>query len=96
MRKSSDGSEAQVSAGGGQPRGRGPRARARGARRGARRALSEQVQSGNQELARLKHEEQAVESLVADLARVLQDFPVDSRQSFDQLRGKLPGRCAAR
>ena len=48
------------------------------------------MQSGNSELARLQHEEQAVESLVADLERVLQDFPVDSTQSFEQLRGKLP------
>jgi murein hydrolase activator len=53
-------------------------------------ALSKQVASGNQELAALKREEQAVESLVADLARVLQDFPVDSTQSFERMRGKLP------
>jgi septal ring factor EnvC (AmiA/AmiB activator) len=53
-------------------------------------ALSKQVASGNQELAGLKREEQAVESLVADLARVLQDFPVDSTQSFERMRGKLP------
>jgi septal ring factor EnvC (AmiA/AmiB activator) len=53
-------------------------------------ALSKQVADGNQELANLKREEQAVESLVADLARVLQDFPVDAAQSFDRMRGKLP------
>jgi murein hydrolase activator len=53
-------------------------------------ALSARVESGNQELARLQREKQAVESLVADLARVLQDFPLDSQQRFDQLRGKLP------
>lgn len=53
-------------------------------------ALAKQVTNGNQELVRLKREEQAVESLVADLARVLQDFPVDTQQSFDTLRGKLP------
>jgi septal ring factor EnvC (AmiA/AmiB activator) len=53
-------------------------------------ALSHQVASGNQELAKLRREEQAVESLVADLARVLQDFPVDSTQSFEHMRGKLP------
>jgi murein hydrolase activator len=53
-------------------------------------ALSKQVANGNQELAGLKREEQAVESLVADLERVLQDFPVDSTQSFDRMRGKLP------
>jgi septal ring factor EnvC (AmiA/AmiB activator) len=53
-------------------------------------ALTKQVASGNQELANLKREEQAVESLVADLARVMQDFPVDATQSFDRMRGKLP------
>ena len=46
--------------------------------------------SGNQELAQLKREEQALESLVADLARVMQDFPVDTQQRFAQLRGRLP------
>jgi murein hydrolase activator len=64
--------------------------RARLERTGAIQALSEQVQSGNEQLVRLKQEEQAVESLVADLERVLKDFPVDSAQSFAELRGKLP------
>lgn len=59
-------------------------------------ALGKQVSSGNQELAQLKREEQAVESLIADLAQVLQDFPVDTQQSFDQLRGKLPWPVAGR
>jgi septal ring factor EnvC (AmiA/AmiB activator) len=63
---------------------------ARADRAAALGALTHQVASGNQQLARLQHEEQAVESLVADLARVLQDFPVDSTQSFEQMRGKLP------
>jgi murein hydrolase activator len=63
---------------------------ARADRADALAALSKQVASGNQELAGLKREEQAVESLVADLARVLQDFPVDSTQSFERMRGKLP------
>src|SRR5579863_397130 len=53
-------------------------------------ALTQQVTSGSQRLVDLKREEQAVESLVADLARVMQDFPVDSTQSFDRMRGKLP------
>jgi septal ring factor EnvC (AmiA/AmiB activator) len=53
-------------------------------------AVTKRVSSGNQELAQLKREEQAEESLVADLARVLQDFPVDTQQSFEGLRGKLP------
>ena len=52
--------------------------------------ITKQVGSGNQELAQLKREERAEESLLADLARVLQDFPVDAQQSFEGLRGKLP------
>jgi murein hydrolase activator len=63
---------------------------ARAERSDALTALTKQVASGNQELTILKREEQAVESLVADLARVLQDFPVDATQSFDRMRGKLP------
>jgi septal ring factor EnvC (AmiA/AmiB activator) len=63
-------------------------------------ALNKQVASGNQELGSLKREEQAVEALVADLARMLQDFPTDPSQSFDRMRGRLPwpvlGRLAAR
>jgi murein hydrolase activator len=73
---------------------------ARTERTGALAELSKQVANGNQELANLKREEQAVESLVADLARVMQDFPVDATQSFDRMRGKLPwpvpGRVTAR
>jgi septal ring factor EnvC (AmiA/AmiB activator) len=53
-------------------------------------ALTKKLESGNQELGNLKREEQAVESLVADLARMMQDFPTDSSQSFDRMRGKLP------
>ena len=53
-------------------------------------ALTKKLESGNQELGNLKREEQAVESLVADLARMMQDFPTDPSQSFDRMRGKLP------
>jgi septal ring factor EnvC (AmiA/AmiB activator) len=53
-------------------------------------ALTKRVASGNQELTDLKREEQAVESLVAELARMMQDFPVDPTQGFDRMRGKLP------
>jgi septal ring factor EnvC (AmiA/AmiB activator) len=53
-------------------------------------ALSKQVTNGNQELANLKREEEAVESLVDELARFLQDFPVDATGSFDGMRGRLP------
>jgi septal ring factor EnvC (AmiA/AmiB activator) len=64
--------------------------RARTDRADALAALRKQVANGSQELVSLKREEQAVESLVADLARVMQDLPVDATQSFDRMRGKLP------
>ncbi len=63
---------------------------ARAERADALDALSKQVASGNQELANLKREEQAVDSLVAELARTMQDFPLDATQGFDKMRGKLP------
>ncbi len=73
---------------------------ARAERAAAVAALTKKLESGNQELGNLKREEQAVESLVADLSRMLQDFPTDPSQSFDHLRGKLPwpvvGRVVAR
>jgi septal ring factor EnvC (AmiA/AmiB activator) len=63
-------------------------------------ALTKKLANSNQELGNLKREEQAVETLVADLARMLQDFPVDPSQSFDHMRGKLPwpvpGRLSTR
>ena len=62
--------------------------------------VTRQVSSGNEELARLKREEQAEEALVAELARVLQDFPVDIQDSFGEMRGRLPwpvqGRMTAK
>jgi len=59
-------------------------------------AVTQQVAGGTRQLADLKHQEQAVESLLADLARVLQDYPIDQTQSFDRLRGKLPWPVAGR
>ena len=63
-------------------------------------ALTKKLANDNQELGNLKKQEQAVESLVADLSRMMQDFPSDPSQSFDHLRGKLPwpvpGRVSAR
>jgi murein hydrolase activator len=64
--------------------------RARAERSEAVAALTKKLSSGNQQLERLKREEQAVESLVAELARVMQDFPVDATQSFVAMRGRLP------
>jgi murein hydrolase activator len=73
---------------------------ARGERSQAVAALTKRLATGNQELGDLKRQEQAVESLIADLARVLQDYPVDATQSFVSMRGKLPwpvsGRVSAR
>ncbi len=63
-------------------------------------ALTQKLASGNEELANLKREEQAVETLIADLSRLLQDLPTDPSQSFDHMRGKLPwpvpGRLSSR
>jgi septal ring factor EnvC (AmiA/AmiB activator) len=63
-------------------------------------ALTKKLANDNQELGNLKKQEQAVESLVADLSRMMQDFPSDPSLSFDHLRGKLPwpvpGRISAR
>jgi murein hydrolase activator len=74
--------------------------RARGERALALAALRAQVKTGSDELAGLKREQQAVESLLAELSRVLQDFPSDTQQPFERMRGKLPwpvtGRLAAR
>jgi len=74
--------------------------RARGERSDAVAALTKKLASGNQQLEDLKREEQAVESLVAELARVMQDFPVDATQSFAAMRGHLPwpvqGKLSAR
>jgi murein hydrolase activator len=74
--------------------------RARQERALALAAVAKQVSSGSEELAQLKKQEQAEEALVADLARLLQDFPIDTQQSFEELRGRLPwpvaGKIAAR
>ncbi|MFI4890214.1 MAG: murein hydrolase activator EnvC family protein [Steroidobacterales bacterium] len=64
--------------------------KARAARAALLATLASQVRSADQELAALKRQEQAVESLLADLADVLQDFPTDPEQSFAALRGRLP------
>ena len=73
---------------------------ARTTRTAALAAATTEVANGTEELTRLKREEQAEEALVADLARVLQDFPVDAQQSFGSLRGRLPwpvqGRVTAK
>lgn len=69
---------------------------ARAARSALLATLATQVRSADQELARLKLEEQAVESLLAELADMLQDFPTDPGKGFAALRGKLPRPVAGR
>lgn len=69
---------------------------ARAERSAAVAALGAKVSSGHLELEQLKREEQAIESLLADLGNVLKDFPVDSRLRFDQLKGRLPWPVAGR
>lgn len=62
-------------------------------------AISKRLANGNDELAKLKREEAAVETLIAELARAMQDFPTDSSKPFADMRGKLPwpvpGKLAA-
>ena len=70
--------------------------RAREERTQALAAVVQQVSSGNQELAQLKRQEQAEEALIAELARVLQDFPEDTRQEIrGPAREACRGRCRA-
>ena len=73
---------------------------ARGQRAEALGALKLRLASSHQELGELRREEAAVESLVAELSRAMQDFPTDPTKSFDTMRGKLQwpvsGRVTAR
>jgi murein hydrolase activator len=73
---------------------------ARTARAAALMAVTRHLASGNQQLADLRRQEHAVESLVSDLTQVLQDFPIDQTQSFEKLRGRMSwpvmGRLTAR
>ena len=64
--------------------------RARAARAALIATLASEVRSADQQLAKLKRDEQALESLLADLANVVQDFPTDSKSGFAAMHGKLP------
>ena len=70
--------------------------RARTARAALLMTLAGQVRSADQQLAKLKREEQAVETLLADLANVLQEYPTDSQTGFGALHGKLPWPVSGR
>jgi septal ring factor EnvC (AmiA/AmiB activator) len=59
-------------------------------------ALAAQVKTGDEQLASLEHQRQAVESLLAELASVLQQFPQGGEENFEQLKGRLPWPVAGR
>ena len=62
---------------------------ARQARNAALIAVSHEVKDSDQHLAALRRQEQSVESLIADLARVMRRFPTGPQRNFDQMRGRL-------
>jgi septal ring factor EnvC (AmiA/AmiB activator) len=53
-------------------------------------AIANQVKTGDQNLADLKHQEQALEALLTDLSPDLEEFPTGTQRPFEQWRGKLP------
>ena len=53
-------------------------------------SIQQTLKSRNDELDRLKRDAQALERLVEQLRLAMQDFPVLSRQPFEQVKGKLP------
>ncbi len=69
---------------------------ARQTRNAALLAVSREVKSSDQELGSLRREEQSVESLIADLARVMQNFPSGPQRPFAQMRGRLSWPVAGR
>jgi murein hydrolase activator len=73
---------------------------ARSQRAAALSALNRRVDDANQQIGKLKRDEQALESLLADLNKIAPDYDLGARQPFAKLRGKLPwpvqGRIAAR
>lgn len=73
------------------------------ARRQRSKVLAELTAEGRdreQSLKRLQNQQAALEKLLKDLDRALQDLPVDSNDAFAKLRGQLawpvPGKLAAR
>jgi septal ring factor EnvC (AmiA/AmiB activator) len=51
--------------------------------------LDRELKNARSQLARLKREESTLENLLADLRRVMQEFPVSSAEPFEKLKGKL-------
>ena len=53
-------------------------------------SIDAQIKSRSGELKRLESQSRALEKLIADLRRALQDVPVAKQAPFEGLRGKLP------
>jgi septal ring factor EnvC (AmiA/AmiB activator) len=69
---------------------------ARAERAAALAAANRQITTHDAELAELRRQEQEVESLLAELARVLGDYPTETHEPFVALRGRLPWPVAGR
>jgi septal ring factor EnvC (AmiA/AmiB activator) len=51
--------------------------------------LDQELTSRRAKLARLKREESTLENLLTDLRRMMREFPVNSEEPFEKLKGKL-------
>ncbi len=73
---------------------------ARDERSRALRAMNAQIRTRSDSIAKLKREAAALEKLIADLRKTLQDLPPSGGQAFEKVRGRLawpvPGRLVAR
>ena len=65
-------------------------AHARDRRAQALEAIQSRIQSRGDELAQLQRDAAALERLVEELRRAMQDFPLLGRQPFERTKGKLP------
>jgi septal ring factor EnvC (AmiA/AmiB activator) len=70
--------------------------RARSERAAALSAANRELEGRDAEMADLKRQEQDVQSLLAELASVMQDFPTDTHEPFGELRGRLPWPVSGR
>ena len=69
---------------------------ARAERGKALRAMTAQIRSNSDTIAKLKREAAGLEKLVADLRRALQDLPPGGGQAFEKVRGRLAWPVAGR
>lgn len=62
---------------------------ARAERKKAIAALTQEIDSGTGQVARLKSEEARLLKLIEEIEQIMQEFPVGSRSSFSKLKGDL-------